>query len=100
MGMASQIMPPPFKDAVIKEQPKSLFSDTWAKWTSLLSDVVGNYFVSARDANGRSFPLFFVPSLTTTQRNALQNVQNGAVIYNVTVHKFQGYANGTWVDFH
>lgn len=38
-------------------------------------------------------------SYTTTERNALSPA-NGDVVYNETLHKFQGYANGGWVDFH
>lgn len=38
-------------------------------------------------------------SYTTTQRNSL-SPSNGDVIYNTTTHKFQGYANSGWVDFH
>ena len=38
-------------------------------------------------------------SYTTTQRNAL-SPSNGAVIYNSTTNKFQGYASSTWVDLH
>ena len=38
-------------------------------------------------------------SLTTTQRNAI-TAANGMVIYNTTTSKFQGYAGGSWVDFH
>jgi hypothetical protein len=34
-------------------------------------------------------------NVTTTQRNAL-TVTNGALIYNNTFNKFQGYANGAW----
>jgi hypothetical protein len=36
-------------------------------------------------------------SKTTTERDAITAV-NGMMIYNSTVHKFQGYANGAWVD--
>ena len=40
-----------------------------------------------------------MPKHTTTERNALA-AQNGDMIYNTTTNKFQGYANGAWVDLH
>jgi hypothetical protein len=39
------------------------------------------------------------PRITTEQRDALQNVENGFVIYNTTLNKFQGYEAGAWVNF-
>jgi hypothetical protein len=43
---------------------------------------------------------FKLASLSTSQRDALTNVENGDVIYNTSVNKFQGRAAGSWVDLH
>ena len=38
-------------------------------------------------------------SFTSSERGQL-TAANGDVIYNSTTNKFQGYANGSWVDLH
>lgn len=40
---------------------------------------------------------FTLPSLTTTERDALTAV-NGMLIYNTSLNKFQGYENGAWAN--
>jgi hypothetical protein len=51
--------------------------------------------------NGIQFAGQYVlmPVRTTAQRDAL-TAQNGMIIYNDTTGKFQGRANGSWVDLH
>jgi hypothetical protein len=40
-----------------------------------------------------------VPRLTTDQRNQLQNVQNGQMIYNTTIGSAQYFKAGVWTSF-
>jgi len=42
---------------------------------------------------------FKLASFTTVDRDA-KTSENGDLIYNTDTHKFQGYANGVWVDLH
>jgi hypothetical protein len=41
-----------------------------------------------------------LPRLTTTEMNAVSSPTNGEMIYNTTLNKFYGYANGVWVALH
>ena len=38
--------------------------------------------------------------ISTISRNNITSPQSGMMIYNLTDNKFQGYANGAWVDLH
>lgn len=55
---------------------------------------------SADIGGGAPDSFFAVPRLTNDQRNALTNVFDGQIIYNITAGKFQGRADGAWVNFH
>ncbi len=68
--------------------------------TPYLSNIWGDFLATFMESltgylsqNG-----MFVPQLTTAQRDILQNVINGQLIYNTTLNKFQGYENGAWVN--
>ena len=41
-----------------------------------------------------------IPRMNTTERNAISSPTDGEMIYNTTDNKFQGRANGAWVDLH
>jgi hypothetical protein len=59
----------------------------------------GSIELVAEDAVKVTQSPFRLASFSTVERNALTAV-NGDTIYNSTTNKFQGYANGGWVDLH
>lgn len=54
---------------------------------------------SAIDLSAISNSVFYPPELTTTQRNGI-STEAGAIIYNSTVGKHQGYNGTTWNDLY
>lgn len=73
-----------------------------------VSDSSGNFFGTALEMDGLTnrtsivggftVSKYFKPGvLTTTERNAI-TPENGMIVYNSTVNKFQGYQNGAWIN--
>ena len=40
-----------------------------------------------------------IPRMTTSERTAV-SASDGEMVYDTDLHKFYGYANGSWVAFH
>lgn len=75
----------PTYDPVIRD--KVFLSSIWSDFLSTFIETLQGYL----SQNGIS-----VPRITTDQRDALVAVENGRIIYNTTVNKFQGYENNAW----
>ena len=78
----------PVYDPLVRGGDK--MSDLWVSFMATFVQTLTGYL----SQNG-----IFVPMLTTAQRDALQNVSNGQMIYNTTLNKFQGREAGAWVNF-
>ena len=60
--------------------------------------AAGGYLV----LSGESIRILNGPLRLSSYSNSasVSSPENGMIIYNTTSHKFQGYANGAWVDLH
>lgn len=78
----------PIYDPIIKAGTLNL-SSVWMDFMATFVQSLQEYL----SQNG-----IFVPRLTTAERDDLQNVMNGQLIYNTTLEKFQGRESGVWVN--
>lgn len=73
--------------------PKITFDDTGAFGVMIIGKGQGAtdkiYFNDVINLDGNSNP-----------SGTITNAQNGDLVYNTSTNKFQGYANGTWVNLH
>ena len=79
----------PTYDPVIKPGTTNL-SNIWGDFLATFVETLTGYL----SQNG-----IFVPRLTTEQRDALQNVIDGQLIYNTTLGTAQYFKAGVWVSF-
>lgn len=87
--MPTDIDIPPLYDPITRYSNDKL-SEIWVGWFATFYETLDGYLSQSG---------IFIPALTTDQRDALQDVQNGQMIYNTTLGKFQGYEAGTWKTF-
>lgn len=79
----------PTYDPVVDEDNGVYLSSVWADFMATFVESLREYL----SQNG-----MFVPIITTAERDALQNVVNGQLIYNTTLDKFQGREGNIWVN--
>lgn len=86
--MAVDFDPPPTYDALITKT--GMMSDSWSAHSQYSWQTLTSYIT--KDG-------FFLPPVTTAQRDALQSPTDGQIIYNTTLQKAQLREGGSWKTF-
>ncbi len=83
---------PPLYDAAINPSKRLIMSDVWIYYWSSFYQTLISYL----SQNG-----IFLPQLTTDERDALQSLVNGQMIYNITVDapQFWQDSSSSWRTF-
>lgn len=79
----------PLYDPIIKEKTE-LLSEIWKDFLATFFDNLNSYMSQFG---------FFIPNLTTTQRDSIQAPQKGQLIYNTTLNSAQYYNGVSWISF-
>ncbi len=89
VNMATDFDQFPLYDPIVKKGTEKL-SDIWV---GSISTFYMN-LIAYLTAGG-----ILMPQVTTVQRDALQNVQNGQMIYNTSLNTAQYFKAGVWTSF-
>ena len=82
----------PLDDLLVKMDAKGqpVMSDVWRESMATLFNNLVSYLTQGG---------FLLPRMTTVQRDALINIQNGQMIYNTTIDSAQYLKAGVWTSF-
>jgi hypothetical protein len=98
MNNSPFISVPPIDAPLVKKD--NTIGDEWKNHMDAITQNLGFIVSHDRfDSTKEETPVITVISLTTAQRNDLQNARNGTVIYNTTTNRFNFRENGAWVTF-
>ena len=92
-------------------QPYATASPTFTGITTTNLTVTGTGSITLASGNDLSLTAtdrvkvtgntpFKLATMTTAEILSISLAENGDMVYNTDLNKFQGYANGTWVDLH
>ena len=87
--MANNFDQLPIYDAISKME-NGLLTEIWVGAFSFFIQNLTDYLTQGG---------ILLPLLTTSERDDLQNIQNGQTIYNTTLDTAQYYKAGTWTSF-
>lgn len=83
-----QISNPPIEYSLTDKTGK--LTTQWMDWFNSVKPTNENFVTNSSMS---------VPRVTTAERNAINDPQDGMKIYNVDINKYQGYVNGTWMNY-
>jgi len=86
--MANSIDQLNYYDDLVKRHSLKM-SEEWISQISSFIDTLNGYLTPFG---------ILVPRLTTEQRDSIQSPEDGQLIYNTTLNKFQGRESGAWVN--
>lgn len=107
--MSNQSLPPPFiaeppaYDLFFESDGKTI-SNAWLNWLNSVTRVLGyvvvqDYLLSGLNERIQEVPLLQAISMTTVDRDSLDNARDGTIIYNTTTNRMNFRENGAWVTF-